>query len=260
MKNKNNSKHIICGIVGMAVVALAANYSHAQIIAYDAATNSIYSGSFSGLNGGFGFGAWNISTPGGGSYVGGGYFGLWNNATLPGNYSQATRTFDSALTVGDSFTTSYLNQTLNGSSEWEGFRLLDSSGNVLFGYWQQGGNGSDGNYLDAGGAGIATGFAYNFNTVNSYQFTLTSSSTYTFTDLSTSASFDGILSGTVDQVQYFRESLAGDPNNGGGGGTDFRFFDMQITATPVPEPSIFALAGMGGMGILLMARRRLSEL
>lgn len=255
MKNNNTCKRIVRGVAVAAALVFAANHSNAQLIAYDAATNSTYNSGFSG-NGGFGFGAWTLSTPGGGGYISGDtprLFGLWNNGVLPGSSSTATRDFSSALAVGEAFTTSYINGHLNSSSEQEGFNLLDASGNILFSYWQQGGNTPDGDYLDANGADIATGFAYNFSQLNSYQFTLTGSTTYTFTDLSTLASFDGTLSGTVDKVQYFRESLAGDPQNGGGGGTDFKFFDMAITA--VPEPSSIAIAALGGLGLLAIRRR-----
>jgi hypothetical protein len=259
MKNQLYSKFII--ISGIAVLAFAANYSQAQVIAYDAATNSTYSGSFSGLNGGFGFGTWSTSTSGGGSYVGGyngnTYFGLWNNGYGTGTGSFATRSFGSSLTVGEAFSTSYINYHLNSSLEQEGFSLLDSTGNILFSYWQQGGNNANGDYTDAGvTGGTATGFAYNYNALGGYTFTLTSASTYTFTDLATLASLSGTISGTIDQVQYFRQNLAGDPATGGDGDTDFRFFDMSITT--VPEPSSIALAALGGFGLLVAFRRRLS--
>ena len=140
----------------------------------------------------------------------------------------------------------------SGEPQQAGFRLLDSSDNVLFSFWQQGGNNADGNYSDAGGAGTATGFAYDYNTLESYSFTLDSATTYTFANLDQSVSLSGTLSGAaVDKVQYFRENPSG--YTGGQGGTDFRFYDLQITA--VPEPASVAIAGLG-LGLLLVMRRR----
>ena len=258
MKNLSICKHIMQCVAGTIALVFAANGSHAQAIAYDVATNSTYSSSFSGLNGGFGFGAWSVSANGGGSYVGqdGGvtYFGLWNNSYGAGTGSFATRTFNSPLSAGQAFSTSFKTGHLNSSLEQEGFNLENSSGNILFSYWQQGGNNADGNYLDANGAGTATGFAYNYNSLGGFVFTLNSATTYTITDLATAASFSGTISGTIDQVQFFRQNLAGDPATGGGGGTDFRIYDLGITT--VPEPTSIAMAGLGGLGMLWAMRRR----
>lgn len=259
MKNPINCKRGIQCLTGVAAMITAVNCAYADAtIAYDVATNSPYSGSFSGLNGGFGFGTWSTSTSGGGSYIGldGGvaYFGLWNNGYGAGTGSFATRTFNSPLSVGQTFSTSFKTGHLNSNLEREGFNLEDSLGNILFSYWQQGGNNADGNYLDAGGAGTATGFAYNFNNLTEFEFVLDSANNYTFTDLATSAVLTGTISGTVNQVEFFRQNLDGDPNTGGGGGTDFRIRDMSITAAP--EPSVLALAGLGVVGLFFSARRR----
>lgn len=260
MKKNPACKRITLVVAGMTTLALAAHRAYAQVIAYDAATNSAYAGGDfdTGYNGGYGLGSWTLNTPGGGHYVGndGGttWFGLWNNGVEPGSYSHATRSFNASLSVGQAFSTSFKTGNLTSSYEQEGFSLQDSSGNTLFSYWQQGGNNSNGNYLDANGSGTASGFAYNYNTLNGFEFVLDSATTYTFTDLANSASFSGTIAGSIDQVQYFRQSLAGDPSNGGGGGTDFRFYDLSITV--VPEPATLAIAGLGGLGLLLVTRRR----
>jgi len=259
MKNSIRSKRVVQCLAGLATVVSVATSTPADAaIAYDVATNSTYSGSFSGLNGGFGFEAWSTSTSGGGSYVGlnGGiaYFGLWNNGFGTGTGSFATRAFNSPLSAGQTFSTSLKIGNLNSSFEQEGFNLKDSLGNILFSYWQQGGNNSDGNYLDANGAATATGFAYNYNNLGEFRFTLDSATSYTFTDLATSAVLTGTISGTINQVEFFRQNLADDPNTGGGGGTDFRFHDLSITAAP--EPSILALAALSGFGMFVVSRRR----
>lgn len=258
MKNNHLYQSIVQYVAGVVALALTANCAYAQVVAYDVATNGNFS---TGSGGGYGFGTWTINTPGGGSYVGtwahdgNTYFGLWNNSYGAGTGSFATRSLDSTLAVGETFTTSFVNYHLNSSLEQAGFSLLDSSGITLFSFWQQGGNNADGNYLDANGAGAATGFAYDYQSLDAYAFTLTGATAYTFTDLThPSASFSGTLAGTVAQVQYFRQNLDGDPATGGGGDTDFRFFDMQIST--VPEPASIAIAGLGGLGLLWLARRR----
>ncbi|HEY4414915.1 MAG TPA: PEP-CTERM sorting domain-containing protein [Verrucomicrobiae bacterium] len=261
MKNPSNHKIAALALLGVATFQLATNSSFAQTVtnAFDKASNPAYSGGNfdTGYNGGFGFGAWTLSTSGGGHYVGGGgNFGLWNNGFGAGTGSFATRPFNSSLAVGQTFSISLEMGHLNGSLEHAGFNLEDNSGNVLFSYWQQGGNNPDGNYLDANGAGTATGFAYDFNKMDSFAFTLNSLTSYTFSDLTTGNSLTGILSGiAIAQVQVFRANLAGDPATGGGGGTDFLFNNLSLTT--VPEPSSVALAGISGVGMLLALRRRM---
>jgi hypothetical protein len=254
MKNTLNRK-LAGGSLALALGLVAANFASAQstIVATDTAAN--YGSDFdTGMNGGSGFGPWTLNTPGGGHYVGGGVFGLWNNAYGAGTGSFANRSLGSSLSVGQTFSISLEMGSLNSALEEGGFNLEDSSGDVLFSYWQQGGNNANGDYSDAGGAGSATGFAYDYMHLDTFTFTLDSANSYTFTDLATSASFSGTLSGTISQFQVFRDNLAGDPAGGGGGGTDLRFNNLEVTA--VPEPSWLALAGVSGLGMLMVVRRR----
>lgn len=257
MKNRIGTK-LVLGSLGIAFGLATTDFAFAQAttIASDSAAN--YGSDFdTGMNGGYGFGTWTLNTPGGGHYVGGGVFGLWNNAYGAGTGSFANRQFGSSLSVGQTFSISLEMGSLNSSLEEGGFSLEDSSGNVLFSYWQQGGNNANGDYSDANGPGTATGFAYDFMRLDTFAFTLNSATSYTFTDLATSASYEGTLSGTISQLQVFRDNLAGDPATGGGGGTDLRFNNLEITA--VPEPSFFALVGIGGLGLLTVVRRRLAS-
>lgn len=256
--NKINVRNLtVLSAIGTACLILSPGNASAQTtIALDTASDPAYSGGDfdTGYNGGYGFSPWTLNTPGGGHYVGGGLFGLWNNAYGTGTGSYANRSFASPLSTGETFSISLQNGSLNGSYEQEGINLEDASGNVLFSFWQQGGNYLNGNYSDANGAGTATGFAYNYSQLDNYAFTLNSPTSYTFTDLATASSITGTVSGTIDQVQIFRDNLAGDPNTGGGGGTDYRFNNLQVV---VPEPSVLALGCIGGFGMFSALRRRI---
>jgi hypothetical protein len=252
MNTKLSFKRTVCGIAGVGALLLAANNSFAQTVinAYDVAANYTATG-FTG-NQGYGFGAWTVNTPGGGDYISGDnppYFGLWNST--PNSASTAVRPFSSSLTVGQTFSAQLMMTDLSGATSMNAMELLDGSGNVLFSYWQQGGGYANGWYTDAGvTGGTATGFAYDFQSMDSFAFTLTSPTAYTFSDLSTGASINGTVDGTISQVEFLRanESSASLPD-----GQDFKFNSLEITS--VPEPTSAAIAGLAGC-ILWAIRRR----
>lgn len=252
MKNKLKLPCTVCGFAGAAVMLFAGNAGLAQSVtsAYDVAAN--YTGTGFTGNQGFGFGSWVINTPGGGDYISGDTppdFGIWNGA---GNSATtALRTFNSSLSVGQTFSVQLMYNNLDTSANINALELMDSSGDVLFSYWHQGGDNSSGHYTDAGVTdGTATGFAYDFQQLDSFAFTLTSPTTYTFTDLSTSESIDGTLAGTISEVEFLRANESG---SNPGNGQDFKFNTLEITS--VPEPATVAMAALGG-GILLALRRR----
>ncbi|HWD91942.1 MAG TPA: immunoglobulin domain-containing protein [Verrucomicrobiae bacterium] len=193
--------------------------------ALDAASN--YS-SFTG-NQGFGFGAWTLSTVGGGDYISGDnppLFGIWNNTA--DSQSTAIRSLNTPLPVGGSFMVQLQMNGLDTASNTNMFELLDASGNVLFSYFHEGGDNTNGWYTDANGTGTATNFAYDYTQVDSFAFTLTSSTTYTFTDLATGATFSGTLSGApITQVGFVRANGDGTQS----GGQDFKF-TMLVVLSP----------------------------
>ncbi|HEX4266022.1 MAG TPA: PEP-CTERM sorting domain-containing protein [Verrucomicrobiae bacterium] len=251
---KHLSHHLIIqGIATVALVSLGVNRATAQtVVASDTAANYSGAGFTGNQDQGFGFGTWVLSTSGGGSYISGDAppnFGIWNGA---GNGSStAIRSFNSSLSVGQTFSVGLMFVNLDTSANRNALELEDSSGNVLFSYWHQGGDGADGHYTDAGvTGGVATGFAYDFQHLDSYSLTLTSATTYTFTDVTTSQSINGTLAGTVSQVELLRANdSASAPSNG----QDFKFNNLQITE--VPEPTSLALVGVGA-GLLFLMRRR----
>ncbi|HWD91943.1 MAG TPA: PEP-CTERM sorting domain-containing protein [Verrucomicrobiae bacterium] len=245
---------VIPAIAAMSVMGLDVGRVSAQTVtnAYDVAAN--YSGTGFTGNQGFGFGAWTLSTSGGGSYISGDAppnFGIWNGA---GNSSStATRSFNLSLSVGQTFSVGLMFNSLDTSANQNALELEDSSGNVLFSFWHQGGDNNDGWYTDSGvTGGVAAGFAYDYQHLDSYALTLNSPTTYTFSDLTTSQSVSGTVNGTISQVEFLRanQSASAPPN-----GQDFKFNNLEISE--VPEPGTLALAGMG-VGLLFLMRRRLT--
>lgn len=211
------------------------------LIAEDSATNYFSTG-FSG-NEGFGFGSWTTSTVGGGSYISGdtpALFGIWNSAV--NGFSSATRTLNTSLVAGQSFSVQLQMNHLDGSSNTNSFQLKDAAGNVLFSYYHQGGDIADGHYTDATGNHTAVGFAYNFAQLNRFTFTLKTATDYTFTDESTGASFSGTLSGTaISQVTFLRANGSAGTTSGG---NDFKFNGLVIYA-PTQLPLSLASTNSG---------------
>jgi alpha-glucosidase len=201
----------------------------AQITTLASDTASSYgSTGFTGNNG-FGFGAWTVNTPGGGKYISNDTppdFGIWN--TSGNSASTAVRTFNSSLSAGETFSVQLMMNNLDSSANINALELLDASGNVLFAYWHQGGENADGHYTDAGITnGTASGFAFDYQLLDSFAFTLVDSTHYTFSDLSTGASISGMVSGAVSQVEFLRANQSATPPSNG---QDFKFNTLAITA------------------------------
>jgi alpha-glucosidase len=119
---------------------------------------------------------------------------------------------------------------LDGAGDTNAFELLDAAGNVLFSYYHQGGDTANGHCTDAAGTHAATGFAYDFGQLDSFQFTLNTPTSYTFSDLATANSISGTLSGAaISQVAFVRANGASAPSNG----QDFKFNTLAITTAPM---------------------------
>jgi len=209
------------------------------LLACDFATNYVGTG-FTG-NQGFGFGPWTLSTSGGGSYISSEAtprFGIWNNTANAS--STATRPFISSLPIGASILTQLQMNSLD-TSNTNIFALQDGNGNTLFSYYHQGGDTANGHYTDATGTHTATGFAYDFQQLDSFQFTLNSATTFTFTDLSTTSSVTGTLSGaSISRVGFIR----GNGNSTPGNGQDFKFNSL-VVYVPTNLPVNLATAPRG---------------
>lgn len=139
-----------------------------------------------GLSGGAGFGAWSLTSSGSGGHflannpanlnVGSSTgFGLWANG---GGTSTATRNFNTAMGMGDSFSLRFDNNWIDPGGE-AGFALVDSFGNMKFRFYFVGGQG---NYriTDATTA-RDTGWGYTGNGLN-LTITLGAGNAYTLAD------------------------------------------------------------------------------
>jgi Starch/carbohydrate-binding module (family 53)/Glycosyl hydrolase family 57 len=147
-----------------------------------------YTGWSTGGTGGTGFGAWSLTSSGSGGHflaqqsvhtnmsVGASTgFGLWANT---GGISTATRNFNTAMSVGDSFFLRFDNNWIDPGGE-TGFALADSFGNVKFRFYFVGGQN---NYrITDATAARDTGWGYTGNGL-SLAVTLGAGNAYTFAD------------------------------------------------------------------------------
>lgn len=223
----------------LAAVSSANFHTLAQVAtnAFDVAAS--YS-NFSG-NQGFGFGAWTLVNGGGGGYISTdnpSRFGLTNRVSSAKTI--ASRPLNLPLISAQSFLVQLQFNTLDNASYTNSFEFWDAGGNLLFSYFHVGGDNLDGHYIDATGTHTATGFAYNYAQLNSFQFTLNSATTFTFTDLTTGSSVSGTLSGAaISQVAFVRANGPAIPSNG----QDFKFNTLAVTAPLAYDGSSFAYEG-----------------
>lgn len=240
-------------------VAGVSQSSRASLVASDNAGNSPYTvgSSFSGQNGGSGFGAWSVAnTSSGGNFISSSsfagitpWFDIYNTG---GNQTTATRALNSALSSGETLSFNLvLNSDQTGGSV--GFFLADSSNNGLFTYYQEGNSTTNGFAHDATGTTSGIGVPYNYQSVDQMAFTLTSATTYDFS-VNNVLVHSGTISdstGGISQLNFF--------DNNGGSSSDVQFTDLSI-ASAVPLPASFGLVMVGGLGLAGMAlsRRRSS--
>lgn len=225
--------------------------------AFDQAVDPTYNGlgepnglGVGGQNGGFGFGPWTFTVNvSGGSFIqnngpSGKSFDLWNNGDA--SSTTANRSFNTPLTVGDSFLFSLRLNSLR-PQDFNRIDLQDASGNIIFSYWHKGGDEQDGWYADATtSSGVAVNFPYAYTSFQAFKFTLTSATTYTFTDLANGANFAGtIASAPITQFTLTRQNGSPAP----GSGQDFQFDNLIVTAaTPAtfqavtPAPGAISVA------------------
>jgi hypothetical protein len=257
------------------VVALASVFvltAHAANNALDVASNSPYGGAHgwqNGDNGGFGFGSWIFSNPGGNGATGGMFIGSssgnaggasgnidtagvsWGMYANSGVTTAAVRPFTGgSLGIGQELDLRIDNGFLSSGSS-EGFGLQTTGGVNRLEFFFSGGSGSY-TLTDNSGSN-PTGIGFTGNGL-SIAFTLTSADTYTM-DVTPNGGGTTVLNGTlegvagtgIDQMRFF------DFNGGNGQGSNGDFFVNQLEV--VPEPSTIAAGVLAVVGVLSMRRR-----
>jgi hypothetical protein len=236
-------------VVGSLLITQTAS---AATNASDNGSNAAYSDSWvTGDNGGTGFGAWTLNSNGGtagfaGSYVGvtsqgSNSFGLYSGNDAAA-FSNALRPFTGgALNSGQTFSVSLANTvTINGEI---GLQLRSSgaarivlkfvSGQTNWQLWDGGGDFSAG---QAYAANTPLTFSFTYNGGNSYSYTFGTGSGNNFTatnDLT-----------NINEVLFYNNNQGPDQNLG--------FNNLSV----VPEPSTYALLGLGAAFGLWQIRRR----
>ena len=200
-----------------------------------------------GDNGGSGFGAWTLtSAGGGGSFIGASgqgptpTFGLFGAAA---GSSSADRPFTGALTTGQTFSidlgntasvatgqTLGLNLTSNGVVE---FTLKFTGGGTT---WQINDGGSDFGIAQNFASNTSLHFTFTYNGGNNYSYTFGSASGTGFTATNPLTNINGVR--LFDGAQ--------------GAGENFGFNNLAI----VPEPATVLLVGPALLGGMFFIRRR----
>jgi len=251
------------------VLAAAAGVARGDAsFALDTADDPAYdNGWTNGSNGGYGFGAWNLSASGGGFFIGssannaggsagidtgGESWGLWSGSTGDVN---AIRAFSNGtMSVGEAFLINLDNGWVYGGGS-VGVGLQNSSGQNLWEYYFVGG-GSDYTINDNAGqwdSGIPytpDGMSLEFQLTGPTSYTLNVTAYYQGGSSFTNYNFSGSLISQADQAIarfHLWSYHAGD-------GSEYDFF--ANTAQAIPEPSVASLLLAAGAGCWVFRRRR----
>lgn len=255
-----------------AATAMVTGVSSAQIIASDYATDPAYAGGWAaGQNAGSGFGAWSFNgtdpTPAG-TYQGmtssssiGTAWTLFNHANNSG-LANAGRSILGGLQTGDTFETTLQNPT--AYHFYRGFDMLFTSGPdnnapganaaaLRLSVFQYGGN--NWNINDAGSADTGLSSSITGAAGVKLDLTLNSPTTYTLTltplNGAPAYTHSGTLAGPISYVDYrLWDGASGGPNDVA---NNFEISGMTVS---VPEPTTFALIGLGAAGLAFLRRRK----
>jgi hypothetical protein len=201
-----------------------------------------------GDNGGTGFGAWTLtSSGGGGSYIGSTglgatTFGLFAGGDQASDLSSADRPFTGALSAGQTFSIDLGHSSSIATGGEVGVQLLDNGTPVITLKFV--GGGTDWQFNDGGSDfGIAQGYAA--NTALTFAFTYNGGSSYDYSFGSASGD-DFNANVTISNINGVRLF-----SNKQGGGENAGFNNITI----IPEPATLVTL-IGGLGLLVLRRRR----
>jgi hypothetical protein len=177
-----------------------------------------------------------------------------NAAGVSGSVDAVDTFAGGALSIGQTVS---LNYEMRGTSKATqvGVSLLNGSGAAItlgiFGAEPSSGNpytGSGYYYTDAGSTYASAGsMGYKYQSEFNIAFTVTGANTYSA--VAGTDSWSGTFSGSLTGIDVFNYSA--------GNGSDVAF--NNLTVAPVPEPGIIALAGIGGLALLVGIRHRRSN-
>jgi hypothetical protein len=251
-------------LLAFAVVAMLAGSGMAYT---DTSADGAYTvgNPFGGLDGGGvgGFGAWDSSgSTGGGNFVGDPTaagisglgtvaFGLWCNGS-DGNNSEVARAFESALTIGQTFSFTLgvnWDNDIQGSNK--GFSLLNG-GTEIFNLNHGPGQTSTITWTAGANSGNwSTGYGTNAFAVSIlYKDATTITVSGTTRDGGVFAATDLTVVGAPDSFKFYMN------NASGGDQRQLYFDDLSVTGQTIPEPATMGLLGLGALALALRRKIR----
>ncbi|MFN4243676.1 MAG: hypothetical protein ACK4PI_10620 [Tepidisphaerales bacterium] len=262
-------------LLASAAVLMSASLASAASVAFDFASNYVSPNPpwTNGSNGGFGFGAWQLtpssntgnagfflgnsagngSAPSGDINSAGVAFGLYANS---GQTASAVRPFTGGpLAIGQIFSMSMDNGFIDNNGV-VGFGLQTAGGTNVFEFYFRGGTS---NYImNIGGTEVTTPIPFTDDGL-AVVFKLLSPTTFSFTvtDLQTTTLYT--LGGTFSTPASIERLRLFNFNAGGGSQRDAYFNFLRITEAPPPPVEIpLPAASLMGMALLggLVTRRR----
>ena len=193
-------------------------------VAEDKHSNAQYNGTFDGINGGTGFGAWSLDIEGtGGDWVDNRGFGIWGNSD---STTTARRNLNRALKAGDTFSVDFFNNSVaSGGGCGFGLGSADNQ-DAGFRIWYNGGSSGTNNHYGTTAGNTSFGWT---NSGLHIVVTMTSdvdfNATVSVIGASDSSSFTGQFAKACDRFRFWTTKNKGDENN------DVLVDNLKLTST-----------------------------